>query len=68
MDKIMPIVNIVCGVIVGLPALLHAIRAFLKLIPGDPGDAAVGYLEDKSQMIASFIVKVFPGGAQPPQA
>lgn len=65
LQKLQAILAVAGAILLGLPALLHALRLFLKLIPGDPGDAMVGKLEDLSMKFADLIGKLFPQKKDP---
>lgn len=64
MEKIEMIKNILMiagGVAMGLPALLHAVVLFLKLIPGEQPEKFIeGSLLPASEKLADIIGKVFP--------
>lgn len=64
MDKIELIKNVlmvVGGIAMGLPALLHAVVLFLKVIPGEQPEK---FIEEKllpaSEKVAEVVGKVFP--------
>ena len=51
---------VIGAVAVGLPALLHALVLFFKLIPGDSPDKFLEKLLAGSQKVADLVGKVFP--------
>lgn len=59
-QKLMNILSIAGAVAVGLPAVLHALKLFFMLIPGDQPDKAIDFVEGISEKIASVVVKFYP--------
>lgn len=59
-SKYLNVLTTIGAVAVGLPLLLRAVHAFLLLIPGNQGEAAVEKLLSLSEKLAQLVVKVFP--------
>lgn len=60
LQKVLNVLSLVGAVALALPALLHALLAFLKLVPGDMPDKLVEKVLVWSEKLASLVSKVYP--------
>lgn len=60
LSKYINILATIGSIAVGLPLLLRAIHAFLLVIPGNQGEAALEKFLAMSEKLAELVTKFFP--------
>jgi hypothetical protein len=65
LQKLQMILSLIGAIVLGLPAMLHAMVIFFKVIPGDQPDAILEKLLAISEKAADIAGKIYPKAPAP---
>lgn len=59
-QRLLAVLSVVGGVVIAIPAVLRALEAVFKLIPGENPDKALEKVRIVSEKIAEVVAKLLP--------